>query len=150
MDETEDTVKGRRQTKAGAWLLVGVCMVGLTCSAWMAGTAVAKKPPHTITIENQSGQIAEIKVIGPSREFIKVPLDQKRTVHVTQGTYHLLVRYGFSPKEYVYTKSNPFLVSEKEGKFSRITFTLHRIVTPSPGAQRVSGDEFESATLTGP
>lgn len=115
---------------------------------FLSTTSVASRPLNTITIDNQSGQVVKVKVLGPSKSFIKVPLDGKRTVHVKQGKYYFLARYGFSPKEFVYTKSEPFMVTEPDGQYSKITFTLHRVVDPHPSAQRVSEDEFESSTLT--
>ena len=128
--------------------VVAILALALTLGTALTATGKAREPRNTITIDNQSGQYAEVKVIGPSKEFVKIPLDQRRTVRVAEGQYYLLVRYGFSPKEYVYTKSDPFTVTEPEGKFSIITFTLHRIVAPVPGTHQVSGEEFENTTLT--
>lgn len=141
-------MKHRRHHRKGLLPLAAVWVIVLTFATGMTAEGRAPEPLNTITIDNQSGQYAEVKVMGPSKEFLRVPLEGKRTVHVKQGEYYILVRYGFSPKEYVYTKSDPFMVTEPEGKFSIITFTLHRIVAPNPGTHQVSEEEFESATLT--
>ena len=123
-------------------------LLGLMICGWMVVLSFATEPPHTLTIDNQSGQIAEVKVIGPHKQFIKVPLDLKRILRISPGTYYLLIRYGYSPKEYLYTKSLPFEVKEHQGQYSRITFTLHRIVSPEPNVFEVPSDEFESTPLT--
>lgn len=141
-------MEGMALTKHRAIRLAVSGMMLLAQLVLLSTPSLAIRPLNTITIDNQSGQVSEIKVIGPSKVFIKVPLDQKRTVRVNQGEYYLLVRYGFSPKEYVYTKSEPFMVTEPDGQYSMITFTLHRVLEPHPSAHRVSGDEYESTTLT--
>ncbi len=119
----------------------------LAFCAWTTIPGHAKAPLNTVTIDNQSGQFAIVKVIGPGKKFVKIPLDQKRTVRVNPGEYYLLIRYGFSAKEYLYTKSRPFQVTESDGQHSLITFTLHRVVSTHPNAQQVSGEEFESTKL---
>ncbi len=141
-------MEGMALTKHRAIRLAVSGMMFLAQLVLLSTPSLAIRPLNTITIDNQSGQVSEIKVIGPSKVFIKVPLDQKRTVRVKQGEYYLLMRYGFSPKEHVYTKSEPFLVTEPEGQYSMITFTLHRVLYQHPNAQRVSGDEYESTTLS--
>ncbi|MEC4673118.1 MAG: hypothetical protein VST68_02900 [Nitrospirota bacterium] len=141
-------MEGIALTKHQAICLAVSEMILVAQLVLLSTPSLARRPLNTITIDNQSGQVSEIKVIGPSKVFIKVPLDQKRTVRVKQGEYYLLMRYGFSPKEHVYTKSEPFLVNEPEGQYSMITFTLHRVLYQHPNAQRVSGDEYESTTLS--
>ena len=98
---------------------------------------------NTIKFDNQSGRNAVVRVMGPTQAIAKMQRDETRVVHVKAGEYHILVRYGDSPKEYAYTKSDPFLVTQNEEKYSIITFILHRRGGGTFNSQPVSGHEFE-------
>ena len=98
---------------------------------------------NTITFDNQSGRNAVVRVMGPTQAIAKMQRDETRVVHVTAGEYYILVRYGDSPKEYAYTRSDPFLVTQTEEKYSIITFILHRRSGGTFNSQPVSGHEFE-------
>ncbi len=39
----------------------------------------AKKPSNRLTIKNDSGQFASVKIVGPTRAVMKVPLEQKKS-----------------------------------------------------------------------
>ena len=119
---------------------------------WMVGGPIgpgeAQTAPNSITFDNRSGQNAIVKVVGSITVVAKVPKGRKRTVHVPTGEYYLLVRYGNSPKEYIYTKSAPFPVTQPEDQHSIITITLHRRVEGNFNAESVSGEEFEQAGIS--
>lgn len=102
---------------------------------------------NRLTIQNNSGQFALIKTVGPTRSVTKIPLDQKKTIHLAPGEYYILVRFGFAPKEYIYTKGEAFTVKQEKEKFSLITITLHRIVSGMENDREVSGEEFENFTM---
>jgi len=80
--------------------------------------ALAQTPPNTITFENQSGEVAVVKLVGPTKVAIEVPNGQERTVNVEAGDYYLLGRYGISPEQYKYTKGDPFEVTQSGRRYS--------------------------------
>ncbi len=131
---------------AGKWKII---LIGLLWNAaCLVGLGQAHAPSNSLTIVNDSGQFALVKIVGPTRAVAKIPLDQKRTVHIAPGEYYILVRYGFSPKEFIYTKGEPFTVTETEDQFSLTTITLHRVVPGIENPHEVSGEEFESFTIS--
>ncbi|MDT7044095.1 hypothetical protein [Candidatus Nitronereus thalassa] len=124
------------------WLVLIVWLVGQT------GISYAEQPGNILTIQNDSGQFALVKTVGPTRAVTKIPLDQKKSVRLAPGEYYILVRFGFAPKEYIYTRGEPFTVKQEENKFTLTTITLHRVVAGMENNHEVSGDEFENFTLT--
>jgi hypothetical protein len=80
-----------------------------------ASTGHAQTPRATITFDNQSGEPALVKLIGPTGRLADVPNRQKRTVKLTGGRYHILTRYGASPDSYTYSRGD----SSKSRKLRR-------------------------------
>ncbi len=107
----------------------------------------AQHAPNTITFDNQSGEFAIVKLVGPTKTAVEVPNGQERTVHVETGDYFLLGRYGTNAEEYKYTKGDPFKVSQPLGQYSAITITLHKVIEGNYRAEPVSGDEFEKTRI---
>lgn len=105
----------------------------------------AESAPSTITFDNQSGEFAIVKLMGPTKVAVEVPNGQEQTVHVEAGDYYLLGRYGTRPEEYKYTKGDPFTVTQSGRQYSVITITLHKVVDGNYHAKPVSGNEFENA-----
>ena len=99
----------------------------------------------TLTLINQSGLAALVKVVGPTARTIAVPKGQRRTVYVAAGTYHLLVRYGSAPKQYSYSKGQPFNVVQTATQYSAISITLHKVVGGNYRTRPVSAKEFDKA-----
>lgn len=124
----------------------------LTAIVWVGtdgvGISLAETPRNVLTIKNDSGQFALVKVVGPTRAVVKVPLDQKKTALLAPGDYYILVRFGFAPKEYIYTKGEPFRVTQEEEQFSYTTITLHRVVSGLNNPHEVSGEEFENFKIS--
>jgi len=110
--------------------------------------AASSQAPHRITFINESGQNALVKLIGPTRTAVKIMLDQKRFVRVRAGEYYVLARFGNSPKEYTYMKGNPFTVTQSGDQYSRISITLHRVISGSHTAGLVSGEQFENTVIS--
>ena len=108
----------------------------------------AQTSPNTITFDNQSGEFAVVKLMGPTTVSVEVPNGQDRTVHVKPGDYYLLGRYGTQPNEYKYTKGEPFEVIQSGLQYSVITITLHKVVHGNYHARPVSGEEFEGAMVS--
>jgi len=110
----------------------------------------AQTAPNTITFENQSGEFAIVKLMGPTKVAVEVPNGQEQTVHVEAGNYYLLGRYGTRPEEYTYTKGAPFKVTQPTGQYSAITITLHKVVQGNYHAKPVSGNEFKNTLIEDP
>lgn len=103
----------------------------------------ARLTANALTIQNDSGQFVLVKIVGPTRAVIKIPLDQTKKVHLAPGEYYILVRFGFAPKEYIYTKGEPFMVTQEKDNFSRTIITLHRVISGIGNPHEVSGEEFK-------
>ena len=115
---------------------------------WVSLPKAAQPEPHKIIFDNQSGQNAVVRVIGPTKLVARVPKQRKKTVHVAAGDYYILVRYGDSEKDFTYTKSDPFAVTQPEGRYSIITFTLYRTKGGDFNVLPISPEEFEGAGLS--
>ena len=119
-----------------------------TCVLWILGGDIllctAGSLRNTIILANQSGQNAVVRVVGSTRVTVRIAKQQKKTVRVAEGEYYLLARYGDSDKEYTYTKSNPFLVTESDTQFSIVTFTLHRRAEGDFHTIAIPEEEFEN------
>lgn len=126
-----------------------VFLAGVACILGLASLPYAAQPaPHKIIFDNQSGQNALVKVIGSTKLVVKVPKQRKKTVHVADGDYYIFVRYGDSAKDYSYTKSDPFAVTQSGDQYSIITFTLYRTRGGDFNVTPVSPEEFEKAELS--
>lgn len=103
---------------------------------------------NTITFDNQSGDPALVKILGPSGQIIEVPDKQRRTVKVAAGEYDVFVRYGSKPDQYRYSKGEPVTVAETDTTYSVLTITLHKVVDGNYETRPISAKEFESVTIT--
>lgn len=88
----------------------------------------AQDNPNTITFDNKSGEVALVKLIGPTGQTVEVPNGQSRTVNAGAGEYYILVRYGSKSDQYSYSKGDPFTVTQTATQYSAITITLHKVV----------------------
>ena len=123
---------------------VPILILILWSTACLVSHSQAKKPSNTLTIQNDSGQFAVVKIVGPTRAVMKIPLDQKKKAHVTPGEYYILVRFGFAPKEYIYTKGKLFTLTQEQDRLSHTRITLHRVIPGIENPYEVSGEEFEN------
>jgi hypothetical protein len=121
-------------------------------SAWLAVAAVVfalatagAEPPNTLTLDNQSGEDALVKVVGPGGSTVTVPTSTSRTVHVAAGEHALLVRYGREPGPFSYSKGDPFAVEQTATQYSIITITLHKVVNGNYRTEAIPAEEFERA-----
>jgi hypothetical protein len=103
----------------------------------------AETPRAQITFDNQSGQPALVKLVGPSRRTTQVPNRQKRTVTAVGGNYYILTRYGSKPDDYRYSKGDSFHVTQTARRYSIITITLHKVIGGNYGSKDIPADEFE-------
>ena len=128
------------------WIRSPLIVAGILWIAGIASLSWASQPAlNKIKFDNQSGQNAVVKVVGPTNLVVRVPKQRKKTVHVPAGDYFILVRFGDSEKDYTYTKSDPFAVTQSEGQFSIITFTLFRTKGGDFNTIPASQEEFEEA-----
>ncbi len=111
-----------------------------------AGEAAAQALRNTLTLDNESGQTALVKLVGPTPQSVEVLRGHKRTVRVAGGQYTLLARYGLDPSRYVYTRGEPFLVEETAVRFTAVTVPLRGMPVNS-AIHRISKDEFERGTV---
>jgi len=114
-----------------------------------ANTLGAQSARSTITFDNQAGEPATVKLVGPTMQVVEVPNGEKRTVHAAPGEYHLLARYGASPERYTYSKGEPFRVEETPTQYSVTTITLHKVIGGQYRTRPMSREEFERAAATG-
>ena len=125
------------------WSMVFVCLLWIW--GWVPAPCEAQPAPNKIIIDNQSGQNAVVKLVGPTKLVVKVPKQHKKSVRAAQGEYFILVRYGDSDKEFTYTKSDSFAVTQPEDRYSIITFTLYRTKGGDFNVTPASEEEFENA-----
>lgn len=108
----------------------------------------AKDNPNIISFDNQSGESALVKLVGPTPKIVKVANGQKRSVNVAAGEYYILVRYGKSPERYRYSKGDTFTVHQTSTQYSTITITLHKVIGGSYATHPTSSHEFNKAIAT--
>jgi tetratricopeptide (TPR) repeat protein len=105
--------------------------------AWI----VSASAQNTVSFDNQSGEPALVKLIGPTSSEIEVPDGTKQSVQASAGKYFIKVRYGVQGK-YRYTKGQEFTVDETATTKSTITITLHKVVNGNYGSSPITEREF--------
>lgn len=98
---------------------------------------------NTVTFDNQSGEPALVRLVGPTRHEVEVAVGQKRTVAASSGQYHIKTRYG-TPGRYRYTKGDEFAITDSSTSRSRIAITLHKVVDGNYDTNPISESEFGS------
>src|SRR3989304_2658687 len=89
--------------------------------------AVSALAQNKVVFDNQSGEPALVKLIGPTQAEVKVPNGAKVGADTLAGRYIIKVRYG-TPGRYRYSKGEEFEVKETATTRSEITITLHKVV----------------------
>ncbi len=80
-----------------------------------------------ITFDNQSGEPALVRLVGPTRAEVDVPNGTRKSIHsVAPGRYVIRVRYG-TPGRYRYTEGEPFEVEASAFSYSHVTISLHMV-----------------------
>ncbi|MFH1884324.1 MAG: SH3 domain-containing protein [Planctomycetota bacterium] len=124
-------------------------MVILFISLWANPQNIyAQDYLNAITFDNQSGEFAVVKLMGPTDQIIEVSSSKSRTVNVNAGEYYILVRYGTKPESYTYSKGEPFTVTQTATEYSELTITLHKVIGGNYSAKPISNKEFDKATVT--
>lgn len=103
----------------------------------------AESPRAQITFDNKTGQLALVKLVGPTRRSAQVPTGQTRTVTATGGHYYILTRLGADADHYSYSKGDPFTVIQNYRQYSIITITLHPVVNGNYHTNPSTASEFD-------
>ena len=126
--------------------------LGLSVCTLLVGCllAYAQGGNNTLTFDNQSGDDAVVKVVGPIEppkasgsvippngpvQVIQLALGDRLTIHVASGTFLILVRYGSDPAAYTYSCGGPVNQQESEGHHSAVTITLRKVQRSSSFAE---------------
>lgn len=99
---------------------------------------------NKVVFDNQSGDAALVKLIGPTATEVQVPNGAKQGVDAAAGKYTIKVRYG-TPGNYRYTKGDAFTVTETSTARSEVTITLHKVVAGNYESMPISETEFGAA-----
>jgi len=105
--------------------------------------APAQTEKITIIIKNYSGELAFVKLIGPTIQAIEIPQVQHRTVNALQGKYYFLVRYGSDSDKHTYFCSDSITVGKSVLKDSVVTIILYKDFGSGYSIRKISRDEFE-------
>ena len=119
-------------------------LLALMATGLSASRTLAQAYPNTITFENQSGEGALVKLIGPVRWNIPVPNGTSRAINVPAGNYYILTRYCDSSNHCSYSKGDPFTVIQTETQYSDITITLHKVPNGNYRTYPATATEFNS------
>ncbi len=113
-----------------AWSVSILCVCALS--------AVAQ---NKVVFDNQSGEPALVKLIGPTTTDVEVASGAKAGADAKAGRYTIKVRYGTAGK-YSYSKGDEFEVTETATARSETTITLHKVVAGNYDAKPISEGEF--------
>lgn len=116
--------------KVVAWSLVIVLAYSVSAFA-----------QNKVIFDNQSGEPALVKLIGPTQTEVEVPNGGKVGTDAAAGRYVIKVRYG-TPGNYRYNKGDEFPVTEKAAARSETTITLHKVVAGNYDTQPISETDF--------
>jgi hypothetical protein len=104
---------------------------------------LSARAQNMVVFDNQSGEPALVKVVGPTSAQVEVPNGAKQGVEAASGHYTIKVRYGVKGK-YHYAKGDDFEVTETPTTRSETTITLHKVVGGNYGSRPISEKEFEA------
>lgn len=80
-----------------------------------------------VTFDNQSGEPALVRLVGPTRGEVYVPNGGRGAIqNVAAGHYLIYTRYG-NPNQYRYTQGDHFDVHGSGMTYSHVTITLHSV-----------------------
>jgi len=94
-----------------------------------------------LTFINKSGDLALVKLVGPSRRVVEVADVQDRRVQIACGTYLIYVRYE-DKGLYRYAKGESFVIHEVTGGYVEAQPTLHGVVNGNYALEGSSENEF--------
>jgi hypothetical protein len=118
----------------------------LIVSLVSANFGFAQSHQAEITFDNQTGQPALVKLIGPIRKSIQVPDGQQRSVSAIGGQYFIMTRYGGDPGHYSYSRGEVFTAIQTRTTYSNITITLHKVVNGNYHDDPINAADFDKET----
>ena len=113
-----------------------VGIVAVSCAVSLSAFGQNK-----VVFDNQSGDPALVKLIGPTKTDVAVPNGAKAGVDAAAGKYTIKVRYG-TTGDYRYSKGQEFEVTETPTARSETTITLHKVIAGNYDAHPISESEF--------
>ena len=123
------------RTLKAIWMVTLFIIIG-------AVSVYARSEVNGLTFMNKSGDLALVKLVGPSRRVVEVADGQDRRVQIASGTYIIYVRYG-DKGHYRYTKGESFVIREVTGGYIQAQLTLHGVVNGNYAVEGSSRQEFE-------
>ena len=115
-------------------------IVVLSISIVIVGTVNAASQ-NTVTFDNQSGEPALVKLLGPASKEVDVTNGTRQTVTADAGQYVIKVRYGV-PGKYHYTKGEEFRLTDTSDSYTAITITLHMVPQGNYRTYPIAPEEF--------
>ena len=122
-------------------------MLIVYCTFLMPLKLIAQEHPNTITFDNQAGEYALVKLVGPTLTSIEVPNGKKRTIHAEKGEYYILTRYGTDPNKYKFSKGETFEVTQSKTEYSKTTITLYPVIDGNYSTTPITSDEFSKINV---
>ncbi len=112
--------------------------LSLTILCTCAMSTVAQ---NRVVFDNQSGEHALVKLIGPTQTEVEVQNGAVAGSDAVAGRYFIKVRYG-SPGKYYYVQGQKFEVKETAAVRSETTITLNKVAAVKYKTSSISADEF--------
>jgi hypothetical protein len=103
---------------------------------------------NKVIFDNQSGDPALVKLIGPTQTEVVVPNRAKVVADAAAGRYLIKVRYDTRGK-YHYSKGQEFEVKETATTRSETTITLHKVTAGNYDSRPISKGEFDESSASG-
>jgi len=120
-------------------------LVGVVTVVW--GLAFSSFGQNRVLFDNQSGDPAFVKLIGPTQTEVDVPNGTKVGTDAAAGRYVIKVRYG-TPGRYHYSKGEEFEVTQTATTRSETTITLHKVLAGNYDTEPIGEKEFGEVTTT--
>ena len=96
---------------------------------------------NKVVFDNQSGEQALVKLIGPTSKDVEVANGAKTDVDAAAGRYVIKIRYG-TPGNYRYSQGEEFTVTQTANVRSETSIILHKVVAGNYGSHPISETDF--------
>jgi hypothetical protein len=104
---------------------------------------------NTLTLINKTSEDALVKLVGPSKRSVMVPVKTEQTLHIAGGKYVIYVRYGNAPGRYRYSKGEEFEIEETANTYTEAFLTLHGVADGNYATESVPASEFDKVQVPG-
>ena len=113
-------------------------------------TVLSAQAQPTVTFDNQSGEIALVKLVGATAQTVSVAVGQRVSVIAEPGTYYIITQYGTDKSTQTYSRGDAFVLEKTATQVSVVTITLHKVVGGNYGSRPSSREEFNGIPDTLP